>query len=332
MKKGKMRKPFTVLGIIVMALVLCSNEAFPWGWATHAYVNEQLYNRVGGKKGVFPANEIYGGIGPDFVNDLFQYPLERGYLADQTHNDPLGVWDAAKSGPAKALARGFVTHSETMAGSEFGADSTAHTTGLTTAGGEAYIIAKAENLAAILGPFLAKRGLPLPQDVVIDISHEIVESALDIALTQYVDPSIAQKMIDGAIRRSGVFPKLLTEAYGQGFSEAFALTEEEAASFIRNAERQFRKSVVFYGHALTRDVETAVELLSEQKADVAENYLKLIAPELAVERAALVDLAKGAFWISLTDETIIDIPEFLGEIGATIDFVEGNLTAEGIDY
>ncbi len=327
-----MRKPFTVLGIIVMALVMYSNEAFPWGWATHAYVNEQLYNRVSGKKGVFPANEIYGGIGPDFVNDLFQSPLERGYLSAQTHNEPLGVWHAAKSGPAKALARGFITHSENIAGAEFGADSTAHTTGRTTAAGEAYIIAKAKILAGILGPFLADRGLPLPRDVVVDISHEIVESALDIALTQLVDPSIAQKLIDGAIRRSGVFPKLLTDAFGEGFSAAFDLNEQEAASFIRNAERQFRKSVVYYGHALTRDVQTAVELLSEQKADVAENYLKLIAPELTVDRAALFDLAQGAFWISLFDETIIDIPEFMGEIVATIDFVEGNLTAEGIDY
>jgi hypothetical protein len=317
---------------ITLTLFLSGSTAFPWGWATHAYINDQLCDRLESKKGVFRSNEIYGGIGPDFVNDLFLFPYERGYLAERTHNDPLKVWDVARSEPAKALARGFASHSENVGGLEFGADSSAHNAGLTTADGAAYIIEKAEILAAVLGPELSTAGLSLPHDVVVEISHEIVESAFDIALAQYVDHSIGQKMIDAAIRRSGAFPQLLTRAYGKDFSVAFDLTDQEAARFIRNGERKFRESVVFYGYALTQDVYTAVELLSEQKADVAENYLKLIAPGLTVDRGTIFDLARGAIWLSLLNTSIVDVPEFMGEIGVTIDFVEANLLAEEIDY
>jgi hypothetical protein len=332
MNTSKAKKSCMTLGVIALTLFLSASAAFPWGWATHAYINDQLYDRPGSKMGVFRSNEIYGGIGPDFVNDLFQFPYERGYLADRTHIDPVKVWDVAKSRPAKALARGFASHSEKAGGLEFGADSSAHIAGLTTSGGAAYIIEKAEILAAVLGPELSTAGLTLPHDVVVEISHEIVESALDIALAQYVDHSIGQKMIDAAIRRSGMLSQLLTRAYGKDFSVAFNLTDQEAASFIRNGERKFRESVVFYGYALNQDVYTAVELLSEQKADVAENYLKLIAPGLTVDRATILDLARGGIWLSLLNTSVVDVPEFMNEISLTIDFVEANLLTEEIDY
>lgn len=331
-RKGKIL--LLLMGTLFLALVLLPRKALSWGWGTHVYINDLLYERLGQRDGSFRANEIYGGMGVDFVNDLFEFPLERNYLEDKAHNEAIGVWDEARSVTAKALARGYMSHTESIrdgdgTGNPVGADYTAHRAGLTNPGGEGYIIGKARILAFILEPILSDAGIEVDPEVLLEISHEIVEAALDIALTQ-VDSSIGKKMIECAIRRSGAFPQLLARAYGEDFAREFDFNNREASAFIRNAERRFRASVVYYGTALTMDPLTAVGMLAEQKADVAMHYLLLYGIEVPRER--LVLLAQLAISIALDHPVIVDVPEFLGEMSATIDYVEGNLIAEGIDY
>ena len=70
MKKIETRKNFVVLGVICFGLLFSSSEAFSWGFATHAYMDDHL-----GKKGVQNnLNEIYGGAEPHLFNTLFDYP------------------------------------------------------------------------------------------------------------------------------------------------------------------------------------------------------------------------------------------------------------------
>ena len=54
MKKIQTRKNFVVMGIICLGLLLSFSEAFSWGFATHAYLDDHL-----GKKGTrINLNEI----------------------------------------------------------------------------------------------------------------------------------------------------------------------------------------------------------------------------------------------------------------------------------
>jgi hypothetical protein len=89
-------------------------------------------------------HEIYGGMAPNIFNYMFDSPhLQDLYAA--THNQFMKVGNAAKLNTGKALAYGFVSHND-----EWGADFTAHHSGITLGQGEGYIIAKAYLLMAEL--------------------------------------------------------------------------------------------------------------------------------------------------------------------------------------
>ena len=98
MKKIQTRRNFLVMGVICFALLFSSSEAFSWGFATHAYMDDHL----GKKEAWNNLNEIYGGVTPDLFNTLFDYPEYFDFLSDQTHVEFKKVWKVSRSNVEKS--------------------------------------------------------------------------------------------------------------------------------------------------------------------------------------------------------------------------------------
>jgi len=317
MKINRIGKPIAVLGIIFLTLAMFSSNAFCWGSATHAYIDDHL-----GKRGVLKnINEMYGGMAPDVFNYLFDKPTYLGYLCFQTHNEFLKVWDASGFEKGEALAYGFVSHNDL-----WGADSTAHHSGLTFGTSEGYIIAKAYILTRILEQVPEYQALGLPEPVALEVSHNFVEAGVDI-LIKRIDPFIGKKIAASALRRSPEFPFLLLKAYAQDFSEYAGIRYLEAAKIITSAEREFRKTTVLYGQALMQDEATALQLISEQMAELSTVFLTAYGVELP-EGTDLTPLIQFA----IDQAMVICADDFAAEVTATINFVDQQLKLHGIDY
>lgn len=302
-----------VMVVVMAALLAFSTEAFPWGNATHVYIDDNL-----GRKGALcNANEIYGGLAPDIFNFMFGDPTLHQYLTVLTHEHPEKVWSEARTKTEKALAFGFVSHNE-----KWGIDLTAHKSGITYGTSNGYIIAKADQLLSLapLDPALG-----IPGEAARTIYHTIVETGVDILVKEHLDPHVGQKVAISALMRSPEFPFLLVRAYGDEIAEATGLSHRETARFVVAAEREFRKGIALYGQALTQDTATAVTLLSEQMVDLAEAFL---GQPLPVDREVAVvlvsDLVYASMWLCADD--------FAGEITATIAFVSDQLSQRGVTY
>ena len=326
MEKRKAKRIGMVLGMIALVLFFFSSEAFPWGWAVHAYIDDHL----GKKRGLNNINEIYGGMVPDLFNYMFDNPDYLGYLSYQTHNEFMKVWMEARCGLEKSLAYGFVTHNDV-----WGADSTAHHSGRTFGQGEGYVIAKAELLKPIVLGALKQLFEQLPLDspdpdlldaIALEVSHELVENGIDI-LMKRIDPMIGHKIVSSALRRSPELPHLVVRAYAADFSDYGDISFRKAAKIITSAEMEFRRSMIFYGHALLQEDVTSVELISEQTANVAKSFLAAYGIEIPAE----IDVTPLVKF--LTEEAIaVCAGDFASEIAATVGFVNDNLVIEGISY
>jgi hypothetical protein len=311
------KKTVIAFSVVVLALFAYVSDAFSWSAATHTYIDDRL-NRRGGLNNL---DEIYGGIAPDVFNYLFDYPAYLGYLYYETHNDFVAPWEEAKSRRAKAFAYGFVSHNDV-----WGADYTAHHSGITFGQEEGYVITKARTLLEILEEVPEFNSLGMPDEVKLEIAHEIVENGVDI-LVKRLDPGVGQKVATSAARRSPEFPLLLVRAYAPGFSEYAGISYAEAAGLITSAEREFRRNMVLYGYVLMQDEGTAVMLLSEEMASLAVSYLSVYGITLpeGVDLVPLIEFAVGqAMELCETD--------YAWEIQATIDHVDGELRARGIYY
>ena len=208
----------------------------------------------------------------------------------------------------------------------WGADSTAHHQGLTFGQAEGYVIAKATLLADILKQVPEYAALNLPDEVTLEISHELVEDGIDL-LIKTLDPSIGQKLSSSAMSRTSNFPVLLVKAYATDFSQFAGISYQKASKFIIAAEKEFRQRIVFYGQALMQDDETAIQLIAEGTAEVAASFLEANGITLPPD-ADIVPLIEFAI------EQSIDLcaGDFAAEIAATINFVGQNLQAQGISY
>src|SRR5512135_1195443 len=154
-RPGFYRTCFIVFAAILFVAVY-SAQALAWGWATHAYITFHLT-----KKNRLDA--AYGAVAPDIFNNAFDNPCLSGTMQDKMHQEFLPVWTstvASKNARLKAGAFGFVSHNEV-----WGDDVTAHHSGLTYGQGEGYVIAKAEQLRAILQQVPEFQALALPDDV-----------------------------------------------------------------------------------------------------------------------------------------------------------------------
>ena len=315
MKKIQTRRNIVVMGVICLGLLFSSSEAFPWGFATHAYMDDHL-----GKKGIRNnLNEIYGGVMPDLFNTLFDYPEYLDFLPVQTHLKSMKVWKASRGKVEKSLAFGFVSHNN-----RWGADFTAHHTCQTCGerAGYAYVTA-----AVLLSEYPLTPELGIPDEIAIEIFHEIVENAVDI-LVKRTDPLVGDQLSSAAEQRSPRFPQLLVRAYARRFASFAQITELEAAQFIQVAESDFRDAIDFYGQILSLDEGDAIQLISQQTASLAQGFLALYGIDLSMPPEDVVDMV--AFYMLAAIELCQD--DYLDEIEATILYVRHKLRIHGVTY
>jgi len=321
MKTKRSQKTLLGVGIVILAVVLFSSEAFPWGWAVHTYIDDHL----GTDRKLRNINEIYGGMAPDVFNYMFNY---LPFLSDQTHgnfktdeNHFMKVWDAANGEFQKSLAFGFVSHNDL-----WGADFTAHHQCVTCGENEGYILTKAAQLKDILNTVPEFQALNLDHELVGIIAHEFVEAGVDLLVKKRLAPTIGQKIVSSSLLRSPEFPFLLVKAYAQDFSALTGGTLE-AAKMIISAEREFRKSMIYYGTALLQDDAAALQLISQQTAAVAEGFLEVYQVNLpeGTDIATLIALAIG---ISMD----ICADDFVDELKKTTGFVRQQLRIHGVTY
>ncbi len=312
-----MKKLFFACAAVFCAVFLFSQTAFSWGWAVHAYIDKQFQT----KWQIRNVNLLYGSLAPDIFNYQFDAPAL--YMQNQTHNNFMKLWDAARSQPGTALAFGFVSHNEL-----WGADFTAHIAGIPghpEAGG--YVVAKAYELKGILDQVPEFAALNLPEPVALQVCHELVEYGVDI-LIKHVDPAIGARISAAALPPNPNFPMLLEKAYIKEFAEDFGLSRVEARKFFMASERQFRQFMVLYGQVLMQDDTTAVALIAEQLANMAVAFLAAnripLPPDFDISKLELI-LQYG-----IGQSIGICSADFYGEVAATADFVDQQLAQHGI--
>lgn len=324
------KKALLTLGLICILLAMVPASAFSWGDATHAYIADKLRAPAG----YYNLNEMWGSLGPDIFNFIFDDTLCPLWLAEQTHGTPtvpdsfLKVWDAANGPVEKALAYGFVSHNEL-----WGADFTAHLHGQIIGQDEGYINAKAiELLGTVLDPtqpydppynptfaeVFAGMGASPQQQLII--AHVIAEYAIDIMLKNQVDHLLGQKIKSAARFRSPKFPALLVDAYAADYADKCSGIDSPttAAAIITYAEAEYRRNMISYGQAISRPQPIAVQLIAEQIVALAPGFLGGPLPDLEVDP---VEIVKAAIYGSMA----ICRGDYMTEIDATILFVEKNL-------
>jgi hypothetical protein len=333
MKKKGTKMATVTLGLIYLSLIMMPAVAFSWGDATHVYISDKLKARFG----LNHINERWGSLGPDIFNFIFDPTLCPTWLADETHgrvvDSFMNVWNAASTISEKALAYGFVTHNEA-----WGADYTAHISGLTFGDGVGYINAKAMILLdtpldptqpydPVLNPKFAEvfAGIGMTSEQQLIIAHVVAEYAIDIMLKNDVDHFIGRKLRLAARYRSPKFPALLVEAYAADYvANCPGMDYPTAAYIITSAEAEYRSGMISYGRAISQPESIAVQLIAEQIVALAPGFL---GGPLPIPEADAVELVIVAIYDSMT---ICD--DYMTEINATIDFVDENLITHGITH
>jgi hypothetical protein len=331
MKRKLTKKAFMTFGLICLLLVMMPAAAFSWGDATHVYISDKLKARFGYNH----INEMWGSVGPDIFNFIFEEDLCPDWLAYSTHESSfMKVWNAASTTSEKALAYGFVTHNEA-----WGADYTAHISNQTLGGGEGYINVKAmillitpldptqpydPNFNPTFADIFAAIGATPEQQLLI--AHVVAEYAIDIMLRNEVDRFIGRKLILAARYRSPKFPALLVDAFAEDYAtNCPGIDLPTAAYIITSAEAEYRRNMISYGRTLSRPEPVAVRLIAEQIVALAPGFIGTEIPQdLPVDP---VELVKMAIYYSM-----IICSDYTGEINATIEFVEDNLGSNGINY
>lgn len=326
MKENVSRKGVTALVSIFLLLAMMPAAAFAWGDATHAYISGELKARS-----VF--KEMWGSLGPDIFNFIFDPALCPTWLADQTHgrdDDPdsfMKVWDAASRTTEKALAYGFVSHNEV-----WGADYTAHIRRLTPGMAIGYINEKA--LMLLETPVDPAQPFPTFEQVFTDIglnpdqqlavAHVIAEYAIDIVLSNDVDPMLGLKLQVSAHSKRKNFPALLVEAYAENYAEVCpGIDYPTAVSIITGAEAEYRRNMIAYGRILSKPEPMAVELVAGQIVSLAQAFL---GEDVTIPEGAEEIVVSGIY------NSMVICSDYLTEITETIDFVRDNLNAHDVTY
>jgi hypothetical protein len=304
-----MKKQALTIGCVAaMLLIFSVSSVFSWGSATHAYIG----NKIGAKGGLKDFDEMYGSLAPDVFNYTFAtyYP----YLYGQTHYTTFNLKGVADEKLQKALAYGYFSHNGL-----WGADFTAHHSGITYGQGQGYVIAKATELTLQVGPLLESQGITLTAPVLLEVCHNFVEASVDILVTR-LNPNIGQKLVQAGLFRTRAFPAMLVDVYAQGLAGNAPMTLQEASQVIAAAEGSFRRITILYGLALTEPEDVAVGLLAENFATFAGAYLTAMGVTLPPD-ADLTPLA--AYGIQQGIELCKN--DFKAEIAATYKFVKKNL-------
>lgn len=319
MKTARGSKILALMVGLSLVLGFTVSKAYCWAAGTHAYIGDQLQR----KRGLKNLGEIYGGMAPDIPNFLFAAEYRQDFY-DITHDEFMDVWGATSPGKSnlhKAYAYGFATHHY--------ADITAHSDGITYGQDKGYVIAKATELKTdYLIPGLTSLGLSFPDYVAQEISHNIVEYAVDL-LMKGKDGQIGKKMSAAALIRNPRFPVMLARAFGEELVLLLGISPGEAAAIITGGEQTFRKIVILEGQALMQNDNAALELLSQQLAELTVGFLAAFHIELPdLVLAQLPSIVKNYLTIAMGLCSL----DFENEINATIAFVDQKLDEQGISY
>jgi hypothetical protein len=304
-----MKKQALTIGCVAAILLIFSvSSVFSWGSATHAYIG----NKIGAKGGLKDFDEMYGSLAPDVFNYTFAtyYP----YLYEQTHYITFNLKGVADEKLQKALAYGYFSHNGL-----WGADFTAHHSGITYGQGQGYVIAKATELTLQVGPLLESQGITLTAPVLLEVCHNFVEASVDILVTR-LNPNIGQKLVQAGLFRTRAFPAMLVDVYAQGLAGNAPMTLQEASQVIAAAEGSFRRITILYGLALTEPEDVAVGLLAVNFATFAGAYLTAMGVTLPPD-ADLTPLAA----YGIQQGIVLCANDFEAEISATYKFVKKNL-------
>ncbi|MEN6374163.1 MAG: hypothetical protein ABFD75_05175 [Smithella sp.] len=326
MNMHKLQKFCTLLGVVILLALFTTSNAFSWGSATHAYIDEKI-----GKDGALKnLNEIYGGMAADIFNfypDALKEGTANYYMYIQTHYNSLALWSEAQKATnlGKALAFGFASHANGQlwppyAGVYAGADYTAHGPSGNDPG--FYVIDKAAALWNILKLQPEIQSLNLDEATGLLVSHNIIEFAIDIMVV-YEMPNgytIGKKLINSALLRSPEFPVLLVKAYADGLASTFGMSRLEAANMIISTERDFRRTTLIYGQGLIQKSENeAINYVASLLAQLSSEVYNITVDPGVVAGAIL-----GAQDLCRND--------YVGAINGTSKFVKKQLSKAGISY
>ncbi len=315
MKNIEMGRSSVIWCAVGLMLLIMPGVALSWDLAAHTYIEEHLYKMQGQTDMTIMNNRIYGAGALDIFNNNFTSPYLdfANYLHDPNSENFLKAWTAAVTSEEKAFAYGFVGHNNS-----WGMDSTAHISGITFGRGEGYVIAKAKILAGYLKPAFESQGFFLPEDVLLNVCHYLVEAGVDMLVLK-IDPNVGNKIFTAAYSRSDQVPALLVRAFGADFS-AITGDPQNIGQLIFAAEGAFRVSTMGYGWALMQP--NAFDLVAQGLATNGATYLGL--PPEAVP--SLVPLVKQGMAVAM----MICAPDFKRELQATTGWVNGRLSSKGI--
>ncbi len=304
--------------LAVCLIFVGSAGAFAWGTATHAYLAKEA------GQGNLNSQEIYGGTVPDLFNLMLDSP-DHDYLVNRTHYHFGKVQKEAQGTDLESFAFGFVSHNE-----KWGADRTAHRKGLTTPG-EGYIIAQSTLLAPQLQPqlqtILVESGVDpiiaslLAGPLSVQLAHPIAETAVDLLIKRNEDLSIGQELLLSAQERPSTAPDLLVAAYGKSLSHRMKVSEEEAGSFIRDTETEFRDKMIRYGEILEKSEEEAIQDLSNEGGALIDGYLRIVT---GVEIHVPAEVLTGFLHLALQQVE----ESYSGEIAATLSYLQQRLSRD----
>lgn len=306
------------MSVVILSVVFFTQNAFPWGSATHAYIGD----KIGLNLPLQNLDEIYGAMAPDMFNFNPEVLVPGTIYNDlyiQTHYNSFALWSVAQN-PAmtplgKAAAFGFVSHANGQFGSTYaGADYTAHGPSGDNPG--FYVIDKTNTLWAALKPQLEANGIFLTDFQGLSASHNIVEYAIDIMIAYEKSggvngSGIGEKMAQSALLRTLKFPQLVVKAYA---------TDSDTKEKIITAERDFRRSIIIYGQALSEKTESAaISSVAGLLAQLAQEVYGIQVPADFVAGALVVaqDLCR---------------PDYANAINQTIGFVNSKMAEAGIQY
>lgn len=328
MNMHKLPKFCALSGVLFLLVMFSTSNAFSWGSATHAYID----NQIGKKLPLQNLNEIYGGMAADIFNfypDVFQEGTANYHMYIQTHYNTLALWSEAKKATnlGKALAFGFASHANGQLWPPYanvfaGADYIAH--GPTGNDHDYYVIDKSTVLWDILKPILLAQYPPivLNDSTGLSISHNIIEFAIDIMVVYEMPDGerIGNKLINSALLRSPEFPVLLVKAYADGLASALGMTHFEAANKIIAAERNFRKTILIYGQGLV-----------QQSENEAINYVASLLSQLGYDVYGIT-VDPGVVANAIIGAQDLCRNDYIGAINGTSKFVRKQLRAAGISY
>ena len=320
----KERKFLLLTFLFVFSL---SSILIAWNPGTHAH----FAHKLGAKRGILNLQEIYGSTLPDVFNLAYGLPGQDS-LAKWAHYNYMPVADKAWSCYLKSIAYGFVSHND-----EWGADFKAH--GYNTEPSSGWVEQKVPGLAVeiyepifdVVGEYLL---LQLPPEEVEEIvwglayslSHDFIETGVDILLKMNVDPDIGYRLLLAAQLRAPGTPYLLASAYAKDLKEVSQLNIIQASAIIIQAEKAYRDLMISYGMIFTKEDDEMMQMLCELAADLITVQLEpLLGFELPVDPETIGDLLQA----TLDYLVVVNQSDYLDELDATLIYLEDKMAEEG---